>query len=308
MKADGRAAALAALVFGAAVIGLAPILPRLAETGPAAAAFWRLAFATPLLGLLTLLPRRERGPGRPNRWALAAGVFFAADIAFWHYGLTYTSVANATVLTNLTPVVVTVAAWVLFKEKPRALFLVALALAVGGAVIVGTAAGSGGRGTNPPLGDLLSAITCLWYGGYFLCVREARQSAGAARVMFWSSLAGAPLMLAVALVLGERVFPAGPSGWAACLGLGLVHVAGQGSIAWSLGRLPTALASVTVLVQPVVAAILGWIIFDERVVAMQAAGAAVLLAGVVLAQVSAARSGKAAQKKTAAAEESATAV
>ncbi len=78
------------------------------------------------------------------------------------------------------------------------------------------------------------------------------------------------------------------------MGLGLVHVAGQGSIAWALGRLPTALASVTVLVQPVVAAMLGWAIFGEAVVAMQAAGAAVLLCGVVLAQRS---SG---QKKTAA--------
>ena len=282
MRSDPRA--VAALVFGAAAIGFAPILARLTDTGPAAAAFWRLAFAAPLLAALAFRPSQPTAG--PSRWALVAGVFFAADMACWHYGLVFTSVANATVLTNLTPVVVTAAAWVLFRERPRRLFLAALALALAGAVTMALAKGSGGRGTNPPLGDLLSAVTALWYGGYFLCVRQARTGSTASSVMFWSGMAGAPLLLAAALALGEGVWPASRAGWAACAALGLMHVAGQGSIAWALGRLPTALASVTVLVQPVVAAALGWWIFAEAVGPVQALGAAVLLFGVVLAQVS----------------------
>ena len=70
----------------------------------------------------------------------------------------------------------------------------------------------------------------------------------------------------------------------ACVGLGLMHVAGQGSIAWALGRLPAATASVVVLVQPVVAAILGWMLFAEALGPVQALGAGIALAGVVLAQ------------------------
>lgn len=298
MRINPRTAAIVALVFGAAVIGLAPILPRLTGIGPAAAAFWRLTLAAPLLLGMTGL---GGGPGRPSGWAVTAGVFFAADIAFWHYGLTFTSVANATVLTNLTPIVVTYAAWLMFRERPKALFVVALGLAVAGAATVSLARGSGGTGTNPPLGNILSAVTALWYGGYFICIREARRGAGAARVMLWSSLAGAPVLLIVALALGERVWPVTTAGWLACAALGLMHVAGQGSIAWALGRLPAALAAVTVLVQVVVAAALGWAIFGEAVSPVQALGAAVLLGGVVLAQVSAAK------KKTAAAEGSATA-
>jgi drug/metabolite transporter (DMT)-like permease len=64
----------------------------------------------------------------------------------------------------------------------------------------------------------------------------------------------------------------------------VVHVAGQGSIAWALGRLPPATASVTVLVQPVVASGLGWLVFNELFSAWQGVGAVVALAGVVLAQ------------------------
>jgi drug/metabolite transporter (DMT)-like permease len=68
------------------------------------------------------------------------------------------------------------------------------------------------------------------------------------------------------------------------VGLGFIHVAGQGSIAWAMGRLPTSLASVVVLVQPVVAAYAGFLLFGEALGPLQILGAAVALSGVVLAQ------------------------
>ncbi|MDO9245802.1 MAG: EamA family transporter, partial [Phenylobacterium sp.] len=123
-----------------------------------------------------------------------------------------------------------------------------------------------------------------WYSIYFLVVSSARQSMSATRIMFWSTLVGAPLLLLAALGLGEQIIPTGLGGWAACAGLGLMHVAGQGSIAWALGRLPAATASVVVLIQPVVAAALGWMLFNELLGTWPAVGAAVALAGVVLAQ------------------------
>ena len=273
--------AIAVLLFGACVIGLSPIFVRLTETGPAAAGFWRLVFALPLLAIMT---RRASGPlGRPSRIALVAGVVFALDLGFWHYGIRYTSVTNATVLSNLTPVVVTLFAWAFLKQRPRPLFLLAVAVAVAGAWIMAMEKG-GGPGLDPPLGNALSVTTALWYALYFLAIGEGRRTEAASRLMFWSSAVGAPLLLIASRLLGEPLFPASGAGWAACVGLGLMHVAGQGSIAWAMGRLPTPTASVVVLVQPVVAAWLGWMLFAEAIGPYQAAGAAVALAGVVLAQ------------------------
>jgi drug/metabolite transporter (DMT)-like permease len=170
------------------------------------------------------------------------------------------------------------------NQRPRRLFLLAVALAVTGAWIMAAARGLGTAGRNPPLGDALSLATAIWYALYFLAVSAARRRNAAMRIMFWSSLTGAPLLLATALLMREQVWPASAGGWAACAGLGVVHVAGQGTIAWALGRLPAATASVTVLVQPVVAAALGWVVFDELFSAWQTVGAAVALSGVVLAQ------------------------
>lgn len=274
--------AIGALLFGACVIGFSGVLVRLTGTGPAAAGFWRLAFALPLLAVMT---RRASGPlGRPTPIAWLIGLLFALDLGFWHYGLKFTSVGAATVLSNLAPVVVTAFAWIFLKQRPRALFLLALAIAVAGAWIMGAGRGAGTPVLNAPLGNLLSLATAFWYALYFLALSEGRKTQAASRLMFWSGVVGAPLVLIAALLLGEQILPTTLAGLAACVGLSLVHVGGQGSIAWAMGRLPTALASVVVLVQPVVATYVGWILFGEALGPLQAIGAAAALSGVVLAQ------------------------
>jgi len=283
---SSRALALCVLLLAAALLGLAPILVRLSETGPAAAGFWRLLFATPVLLALTARPdgRGARtGWGRPSKWMVLAGLFFAADMSFWHYGLVMTSVANATVLCNLTPVAVTLFGWVVFKEAPGRLFMLALGLAMGGAVAMALGA-NGAQGTNPLLGDLLSVAVTVWYSGYFLAVKAARATAGAMQVTLWAAIVGTPVMLVVALALGEDVIPAGAAGWAACIGLGAVHVGGQGGVAWALGKLPASVTAVTILIQPVVAALLGRVVFGETMTPLQMLGGAVVLAAVMLAQ------------------------
>ena len=204
---------------------------------------------------------------------MLCGLLFALDLGFWHYGLKYTSVGASTVLSNLAPVVVTAFAWIFLKQRPRALFLLAMTVAVAGAWIMGAGRGAGTPVLNAPLGNLLSLATAFWYALYFLAIAQGRKTQAASRLMFWSGVVGAPLLLVSALLLGEQILPTTLAGLAACVGLGLVHFAGQGSIAWAMGRLPTALASVVVLVQPVVATYAGFLLFGEALGPMQTLGA-----------------------------------
>ena len=277
-----RALALCVLLTSACILGLAPILVRLTETGPAAAGLWRFIFAMPLLLLLSARPGGE-GIGRPSKWMILAGAFFALDLSFWHYGIVMTSVANATVLCNLTPVVVTLFGWIVFKEAPARLFILALGLAMGGAFAMAAGA-SGTQGSNPLLGDAFSLSVALWYSGYFLAVKQARTTAGAMRITLWATAVGIPPLALVALVLGETMIPATLAGWGACVAMGFMHVAGQGGVAWSLGKLPASVTAVTILIQPIVAGLLSWWIFGETLTPVQALGGALVLAAIVLAQ------------------------
>ena len=214
---SGREKAILALLVGACVIGAAPILVRFGDAGPAAVGFWRLVCSVPLL---VVLARRSTGAvGRPTPLAALAGLAFALDLGFWHYGIANTSVAKATVLANLAPVVVTALAWIVLKQRPAGLFLVAVALAVTGASTLAVAEGVGPVGPNPLLGDGLSIATAFWYALYFIAVSAARQREAATRIMCWSSLTAAPLLYAAGVLLGEQILPATRAGWAACVGL-----------------------------------------------------------------------------------------
>ena len=90
------------LLAGGVFIGLAPIGLRLGldDLGPQAIAFWRYIFAIPLL-LVLLVAIEQRMPAKINGYVVLAGIFFALDIALWHWGLTLTTVANATFIVNL---------------------------------------------------------------------------------------------------------------------------------------------------------------------------------------------------------------
>jgi drug/metabolite transporter (DMT)-like permease len=287
-REDGKA--LAVLVAGACAIAFAPVFVRLSGTGPAAAGFWRLSLALPVLALMAA---RASGGGRggglnPTAITLAAGAFFGLDLTFWHYGIHFTTVANATILANLSPVFVTAGAWLLLRERPARMFVAGLALALAGTWAIAAARG-GGAALDPPLGDALSIATSVWYAAYLLCVRRAREAQSAPAVMAWSSAVGAVVTLLVALGLREQLVPASAGGWLACAALGLVHVTGQGAIAWALGKVPAAVASVVVLAQPVLTAVLGWLIFAEPMTPLQMLGGALALGGVAVAQLAAAR-------------------
>jgi drug/metabolite transporter (DMT)-like permease len=258
------------------MIGFGPVLVRIAREAhvdPAGSAFWRVTLASPLLWVLAARGRSAGAKIGPTAIAALAGFLFAGDLVCWHYGIRYTAIAKATVLSNMTPILVTAAAWFMLREAPRPVFVLGMLLGVGGSALMALA--RGGAGVDPPLGDAFSAAAAVWYALYILVVRQARQTMSAGVLMLWSSLVGAPLLLACAMTLGERLFPDSALGWAALAGLGVMHVAGQGSIAWALGRLPAPLAALVVLVQPVVAGLAAWMAFGERMTPLQALGAGV---------------------------------
>ena len=278
--------ALPALFAGALGIAFAPIFVRWSEVGPVATAFWRMALALPLLALwASLQPRRAEAPARHTGIAMAllAGLFFAADLAVWHWSIRLTSVANATFLANLAPVAVTLGAWLLLRERAKPVFFVGLALALAGAALL-VQANVGGPDAVL-LGDALGILTAFFYAGYQLCVKRLRGAQPTARIMLVSGAACAAVLLPLALASGETVLPTTATGWLVVLALAVVcQFGGQSLITYAVAHLPASFASVSLLVQPVAAAALAWLLFGETLAALQWLGAAAVLAGIWLAR------------------------
>ena len=278
--------ALAALFAGATAIATAPLFVKVSETGPVATAFWRVFLALPPLWMWALMSegRQHAAHLRMHRGLMmAAGIFFAGDLAVWHWSILLTSVANTTLLANLAPIFVTAVAWFVFRETPRKLFLAGLAAAIAGTLLlIGANFGQSGSAS---LGDALGVITAMFYAAYQITVTRLRAHVPTASLMAWSSAIMAALLLPIAWISGEQLLPHTNAGWLKLIGIALfAQVVGQSLIAWAMAHLTATFSSVGLLLQPVMATLFAWILLGEIVGPLQFAGGVLVLAGIALAR------------------------
>ncbi len=285
--------ALPVLFLGAIGIAFAPIFVRLSEVGPVTTAFYRLLFAVPMLWVWTQIDiktaaRKQRDkPKVPQsryewKWVCLAGLFFAGDLAVWHWSIVFTTVANATLFANFAPIFVTFGAWLLFKERISSLFILGLIFALSGAaLLIGI---SFGLGPEQVLGDALGLLTAVFYAGYILSIKQVRTMFSTSVTMMWSGIITCAALFVIAFLTEDQLLASTLYGWSVLIGLALVsHTGGQALIAYALAHLPASFASVALLLQPATAAFLAWVILGEALGLLQGVGGILVLTGIFLA-------------------------
>ncbi len=279
-----------ALLFGAAALAYGGIFVRQSELGPTASAVHRVGLAVPLLLLFRLvMPAPPPVPGaaqersRRRLRLILVGFIFSGNLALYHWSIMLTTLANAALLANLAPLFVVLGSWLVFGKRFTRTFVVGLV-----ATLAGTAMLIGARvdpGTTHVLGGVLGIVTAAFYGAYLLAVNRVRAYFDTATVMMWSSVGTFLVLLPIAPTLGESLIPHTLHGAWNLLALALIsHVGGQGSIAYALAHLPAAMSSVTLLIQPVMAAAFGWALLGEEPRLAEYVGGLVVLAGIVIAR------------------------
>ncbi|HET6380711.1 MAG TPA: DMT family transporter [candidate division Zixibacteria bacterium] len=276
-------------VLGALFIAFSGILVRLANVEPATAAIFRCLYALPPLALLALLERRAYGPRPASQVGLAwlAGLFFAVDLELFHHTVAYVGAGLGTVLGNTQVILVGVLAWLLFGERMDGRTMAAVPIAMLGVVLISGVIGADAYGSDPLLGVITGLGTGLAYAGFLLVLRrghaDLRRPAGP---LFDATLSATVGGVLIGLPLGEvDLVPSWPAhGWLVLLALSAQFV-GWLLISVSLPRLPTALTSVVLTLQPVGAVVLASVLVAEAPSAVQLAGAACILAGLLLATI-----------------------
>ena len=282
----GRQPVLTA-VAGAAVIAFSAILVSLADVTPETAAVFRCAYAIPPLALIAYFERRRYGPrSRRDRWlGIAAGALFSADLICWHHAIHDVGAGLATVLGNLQVVLVAFLAWGLLGERPGPRTAAAVPIVVLGAVLISGLFETGAFGHDPGRGTLFGIATTFAYAGYLLVLRQInadiRRPAGP---LLDATAASAVISTVVGASYGAvDLVPSWPAhGWLVLLALSS-QVVGWLLISTSLPRLPAALTSLLLLIQPVASVALAALILGETPSALQIIGVVVILAGVVYA-------------------------
>ena len=283
--------ALPILLLGAVSISFSGIFVKLSEVGPISTGLFRMALPLPIMAVGLWFAARQRADRRLPRigWRGWAGIhvaafFLAFDLIVWHWSLKLIGVGVATLLGNTAPIWVALAGFVFFKERFSPRFLIGLAVAFGGVVLL-VIGGDRSLAVGDWLGLLLALAGGICYAGYLRGVKAARASVGLAQVMFWTSACTALWLLPAALLTEDKVVPHMLEGWLAVGGLAIIsQIIGQGMISWALGLLPAAFSAVSLLVNPVASGIFAWIILGEALTAAQIGGGLAVLAGIFVAR------------------------
>jgi drug/metabolite transporter (DMT)-like permease len=272
--------AFPALLIGSCTLALGPWLVRLTGVGPVAAGFWRLSLALPFLFIIARATGQAvHWPGRKLALLIAAaGFFFAADLGAWHAGIHMTKLGNATLFGNTSSLIFAV--WGLWVARCRPSVTQAAALilaAVGAALLMGSSAELSARNVT---GDLLALAAGILYTGYLIAVQKARGTTQPLPLLFIASAAGALMLLPVSLLLGEQIIP---HDWTYVFILALSsQVVGQGLLVYALGSVSPLVVGLTLLTQPAISALVGWIVYGERLGPLDWIGAAAIAAALVL--------------------------
>jgi drug/metabolite transporter (DMT)-like permease len=270
---------LAALLAGNIALALGPWFVREADTGPVSAGFWRMFLALPFLVLLARANgQRLGGMGAKTLGLVALGaVTFALDLASWHIGIGMTRLGNATLFGNAGSIVLLFWGFIAARMLPRGLEWLAIIFALAGAAILM------GRSleisTATLIGDLFCLAAGLLYAVYLLTLQGARGQFGSWSLLVWVSMFGCPVLLGLALALGEPVWP---TDWTPVIGLFIgSQLIGQGLMVYALKYFPPLVIGLALLTQPAVASLYGWLQFGEALSVLDIVG--MTLVGAALA-------------------------
>lgn len=277
-------------------VSFSPIFIRLSETelGPNATSYNRLFIFMTIFGLSRLWGNQGASSLAPtqsvkaHQWGLLVGVgiFSSFALVLWAMSLQYTSVAKSMLLSNLTPLFTTIGSWLVLGRRVDSKFLIGMMIAVGGAVALGfeDLTQTDGHLT----GDLYAVMSAGFLGMYFLLVELLRDRFSAVTILLWRCAVGSLLLSPAILLTEDHIFPTTTVAWLAVIGLALVcEGLGQRLLADSMDQFSCGFVSVFLLLEPVLSALLAWIIFVEQLSPMTWVGFVVILSGIYIAKSSA---------------------
>jgi len=226
------------------------------------------------------LRRRELG------LCTLSGALLAVHFWSWITSLEHTSVASSTALVTTNPLWVALASAIFLRERPGRAAIAGILLTLAGSVLVFVADTS--RAPNPDstpmLGNVLALAGAMAASGYLLVGRALRARVSLTAYIWLAYSTAAALLVAAAIATGVSIMSLPSAAWMFMVALALgPQLVGHTTFNWALRRLTATFIAVAILGEPVGAAILAWLFFNEGFTALQLTGFALLLAGIFVA-------------------------
>jgi len=260
--------------------GITPVFVKASDATSSALLAYRLLLTTPVAFWFFF-----REGSRINRKimtvAIMPALFFYISTGSGYAAFQQTSIANAMLISQLAPVIVLFAAPIMFKERldPRRVMLAISAL--GGAVLVVL---GGGKTDNATLvGDLWAVSNCITWAIYFLMVKRQRDLGAKlwgflAPVMFWTTIFAfiGPVFLKQSLAV-TTVFD-----WLMVMSVGFLSMTAHALLTWAQRNMEATYTSLLMLSMPIISAIAAYVVFREKLSALQFLGGLIVVTSLAL--------------------------
>ncbi len=208
------------------------------------------------------------------------GVVLAAGYLFQTTGLLFTTPTNSGLITGLFVVFAPLADRLLFGANVSRQFVLAVALSLLGMVLL---AGGGPEGAN--WGDLLTLLCAAALGLHIALLSRYAASHDAGALTLAQILSIALLFVLVWPLFGPVSLPT-PEVWVALLVTGLLASAGAFLVQTTVQQhIPAARTAIILTMEPVFAALFGYWLAGDRLVAVQILGALMILSALVIGEV-----------------------
>ncbi|MEM8984335.1 MAG: DMT family transporter [Pseudomonadota bacterium] len=274
------------VMAGVVCISFSPIFVALADVAPTTSAFYRVAIGGGALLLLLLALRRKPGFSLAVYGGLLfTGVWFTADLWFWHSSIRDGGPGLSTLLASLQVCFVTLIGWLVLRERVKLRQLIAIPLALFGLVLI-VGIDWNALPTDYRRGVIFGVLTGLSYALYLLTLRRVqaatRSSIPLAEIAIMS-LVSAVFLAGIAGGEGESLAVTGTAaiGWLIAYGV-LAHVLGWLLIASGIAQVSPAVFGLSLLAQPVLTYIWDILIFGRSIGLIEFVGGAITLAAVFI--------------------------
>lgn len=268
------------------LLSFAPVLVKLADIGPSAAAFYRMLFGGIGLTALALLTGRRLWSGRRSFFVAAAcAAAFALDLVLWHHSISLIGPGVSTILANFQVLILGGFGVLVLRERPTPRLLVAVPVALVGLVLL---VGLDGSPLEPARrsGIAFGLLTAVAYAGYLLLLRQARAKAQGvtalatiAVISLWSIV-----LLGIATPLqGESLAVPDATTWLILAAYGFVpQMLGWVLVARGIAAMPASRVGLVLLLQPTLAFVWDVLLLGRPTTALEAAGAGLALCAIYL--------------------------
>jgi drug/metabolite transporter (DMT)-like permease len=241
--------------------GVTGVITKAIDMDALAIAFWRfVVYAIALTALLAAIGRRLTWSAM--RVAAPSGLVLAGDVMLFFTAVKVTTIANATTIGAMQPIVIGVVATRFMGERIASRQVVAALMAIVGVIAV--VVESSGTPEWSGAGDLAAVGAVIAWSAYFVLAKRAMTTLPTleftAATAWWVALATLP----VGLATGYDMSPPPAGEWLALVGLIVTGgVLGHTFMNWGIPRVPLWLSSTMTLVNPVIASVAAWLFLDE---------------------------------------------